>query len=60
MASKAWALLEGRTFVTPDDVKIVARSALRHRVILMPQIELEGGTNDQFISETLASVPVPR
>ncbi len=43
MASKAWALLDNRKFVTPDDVKMVARSALRHRLILSPQVELEGG-----------------
>ncbi|TGU57903.1 magnesium chelatase, partial [Mesorhizobium sp. M00.F.Ca.ET.186.01.1.1] len=45
MASKAWALLDGREYVTPDDVKMVARPALRHRLILSPQVELEGGTS---------------
>ncbi|NGQ93844.1 MoxR family ATPase [Brevibacillus sp. SYP-B805] len=60
MASKAWALLEGRQYVTPDDVKVVAGPALRHRLILAPQVELEGGTSDHIIQETLAAVPVPR
>ncbi|NEW09217.1 MoxR family ATPase [Paenibacillus sp. SYP-B3998] len=60
MASKAWALLEGRTYVTPDDIKLVARPALRHRLLLTPQAELEGGTSDQIIQETLGSIPVPR
>jgi MoxR-like ATPase len=60
MASKAWALLDGRGYVTPDDVKLVLRPALRHRIILSPQAELEGATRDQIIQEALASVPVPR
>jgi MoxR-like ATPase len=60
MASKAWALLDGRGYVTPDDVKFVLRPALRHRIILSPQAELEGATRDQIIQEALASVPVPR
>ncbi|WP_127580564.1 AAA family ATPase [Paenibacillus koleovorans] len=59
-ASKAWAALEGRSYVTPDDVKLVARPALRHRLLLTPQEELEGGTSDHIVQETLASVPVPR
>ncbi|MDF2679856.1 MAG: MoxR family ATPase [Brevibacillus sp.] len=59
-ASKAWALLDHRMYVTPDDVKTVARPALRHRLILSPQVELEGGTSDQIIDETLAAIPVPR
>ncbi|MEI7027037.1 AAA family ATPase [Paenibacillus sp. y28] len=59
-ASKAWALLEGRDFVTPDDIKLVARPVLRHRIAVSPQLALEGGTSDQFIQETLASVEVPR
>lgn len=44
MASKAWALLDNRMYVTPDDVKAVARPALRHRLIVAPQVELEGET----------------
>lgn len=60
MAGRAWALLDGRSFVTPDDIKIVAVPALRHRLLLTPQVELEGETSDHFIQETLATVPVPR
>ncbi|WP_134684461.1 AAA family ATPase [Brevibacillus migulae] len=60
MASKAWALLDGRQYVTPDDVKAVAVPALRHRLLVSPQVELEGGTSDQIIQETLAAIPVPR
>ncbi len=58
--SQALAALEGRSFMTPDDVKIVARPILRHRVILRPEAELEGLTTDQLIESVMASVPVPR
>lgn len=60
MASKAWALLDGRSYVTPDDVKLVARPALRHRILLSAQAEMEGGTSDVIIQEALASAQVPR
>jgi MoxR-like ATPase len=60
MAAKAWALLEGRGYVTPDDIKMVARPALRHRLLLTPQAELEGAASDHIIEETLGSIPVPR
>lgn len=59
-AGRAWALLDGRNFVMPDDIKTVAVPALRHRLMLTPQAELEGETSDHFIQETLATVPVPR
>lgn len=60
MAGKAWAFLDNRDYVTPDDVKIVAKPALRHRILLTPQAELEGINSDQLVREILASVPVPR
>jgi MoxR-like ATPase len=59
-ASKAWAWLAGRDFVTPDEVKAVVKPALRHRVMLRPEIELEGATADGVLDGLLASVPVPR
>jgi len=59
-SSKAWAFIQGRDYVTPDDVKIVVRPALRHRIILAPHVELEGGTSDQIIQDVVASTPVPR
>lgn len=59
-ASKAWAFLDGRDYVTPDDVKLVVRPALRHRIIPSPHIELEGGTSDQIIQDVVAQTPVPR
>jgi MoxR-like ATPase len=59
-AAKAWAWLAGKAFVTPDEVKAVARPALRHRVQLRPEVELEGVTSDSVLDGVLASVPVPR
>jgi len=59
-AAQAWAYLSGRDYVTPDDIKMVAKPALRHRIQLSPHIELEGATVDQIIEELVGSVPVPR
>ena len=59
-AAKAWAWLAGKPFVTPDEVKAVALSTLRHRIELRPEVELEGGTPDGVLNGILASVPVPR
>ncbi|ADU32469.1 AAA family ATPase [Evansella cellulosilytica] len=59
-AAQSWAYMAGRDYVTPDDVKMVARPALRHRVQLSPHIELEGATVDQIINELVGAIPVPR
>ncbi|ETK33549.1 AAA family ATPase [Microbispora sp. ATCC PTA-5024] len=59
-AARAWGWLSGRAYVTPDDVKALARPALRHRVQLRPEAELEGATPDGILEGILASVPVPR
>jgi MoxR-like ATPase len=59
-ASRAWAWLSGRDYVTPDDVKTLARPTLRHRVQLRPEAELEGATADGVLEGVLAAVPVPR
>ncbi|KMK75068.1 AAA family ATPase [Alkalihalobacillus pseudalcaliphilus] len=59
-AAQAWAYLAGRDYVTPDDVKVVAKPALRHRIQLSPHVELEGRTIDQTIEELVGSVAVPR
>jgi MoxR-like ATPase len=58
--SRAWAWLTGRDYVTPDDVKALARPTLRHRVQLRPEAELEGVTADAVLDSVLAAVPVPR
>jgi MoxR-like ATPase len=59
-AAKAWAWLAGKRFVTPDEVKAIAKPTLRHRVQLRPEVELEGVTADGVLDGILASVPVPR
>ena len=58
--SKAWAWLSGRQYVTPDDVKALARPTLRHRIALRPEAELEGVTPDSVLDTVLSTVPVPR
>jgi len=59
-AAKAWAWLSGRPFVTPDEVKAVARPAMRHRIQLRAELELEGATPDSVLDGILATVPTPR
>ncbi|MDX6226868.1 MAG: MoxR-like ATPase [Frankiales bacterium] len=58
--AKAWAWLSGRDFVTPDDVKALARPTLRHRIALRPEAQIEGVTPDGVLDGVLATVPVPR
>ena len=58
--AKAWAWLSGRDYLTPDDVKALARPTLRHRISLRPEAELEGVTGDGVLDGVLSSVPVPR
>jgi MoxR-like ATPase len=58
--AKAWAWLSGRDYVTPDDVKALARPTMRHRVSVRPEAELEGTTPDGVLDAVLAAVPVPR
>ena len=59
-SSRAWAWLSGRDYVTPDDVKALARPTFRHRIQLRPEAELEGVTADGVLEGVLASVVVPR
>lgn len=58
--SKACAAFEGRDFVIPEDIKKMALPVLRHRIILKPELELEGVRADQVLAELLANVKVPR
>ncbi len=58
--SRAWAWLNGRDYVTPDDVKALAHATLAHRLGLRPEAELEGTDVAQVLASALASVPVPR
>jgi MoxR-like ATPase len=57
--ARAGAVLEGRNFVTPDDVKARAPSALRHRVTLAPEVEVEGRGADDVITTLLTRIPTP-
>jgi MoxR-like ATPase len=59
-ASKAWAALEGRDFVTPDDIRHVITPVLRHRIILTPEKEMEGVKPETIIKHIVDSVEVPR
>ncbi|NKX53818.1 AAA family ATPase [Arthrobacter mobilis] len=58
--AKAWAWLSGRGFVTPDDVKALTLPALRHRVLLRPEAQMDGVQADDVLQSILATVPVPR
>jgi len=60
MASKAYAALQGRDFVIPDDVHFLAMPVLRHRIIPKPEAEIEGITPDQIIESILTQVKAPR
>ncbi len=59
-AAQVIAASEGRTFVTPDDVKPVVAPVLRHRLLLHPDAQLQGVTADERIEEIVKSAPVPR
>jgi MoxR-like ATPase len=59
-AARAWAWLAGRDYMIPDDVKALARPALRHRIQLRPEAELEGVTAEGVLDGLLSSLPVPR
>ncbi len=57
-----WGTRRGscRGHVTPDDVKVMAKPVLRHRILLIPEAEVEGKTADDCINELLNSIEVPR
>ena len=59
-SSKAHAWLGSRNFVTPDDMKAIARPLLRHRLILRPEAQLDGVSIDTVITSILSDVAVPR
>ena len=59
-AARVTAAADGRTFVTPDDVKAVAEATLAHRVLLRPDAELQGRTAADVIARALQAVAVPR
>jgi MoxR-like ATPase len=58
--AKGFAVIEGRDYVIPDDVKAASQPVLRHRVVLRPEADLEGITPDQALDEVLRAVEVPK
>jgi len=59
-AARAQAVLSGRDFVTPDDVRDIAKPALRHRIALAPELQIEGQSADDALTALLAKVDAPR
>ena len=59
VAARAWALLQGRSYVTPEDIKSIGPDVLRHRVILTYEAEAQGVTSDAIIQKIFNAVPVP-
>lgn len=59
-ASKAIAAMQGRDFVTPEDIREVVAPVLRHRIILSPDKEMEGVTEDEVIRQIIQAMDVPR
>jgi MoxR-like ATPase len=60
LASKTFAAMQGRQYVSPDDIKFLVRPVYRHRIILKPEAEIEGLTADTVMGRILARVEVPR
>ncbi|NNJ08966.1 MoxR family ATPase [Chloroflexales bacterium ZM16-3] len=58
--TRAYAAIQGRSFVVPDDVKLLARPVYRHRIMLRPEAEIEGLTADLVVGRILARLDVPR
>ena len=59
LAARAYAFLQGRAYVTPQDIKAVAPDVLRHRIIMTYEAEAEDITTDQIIGHVFDSVEVP-
>jgi MoxR-like ATPase len=59
-AARAFAMLQGRNFAIPDDVKALALPVLRHRLIMSPSAEIEGLTTDRILREIIDQTPAPR
>jgi MoxR-like ATPase len=58
-AARVWAASEGRDYVTPDDLKRLARPVLAHRMVLSPEVELRGTTAEDAVADLLRTTPVP-
>jgi MoxR-like ATPase len=60
VSAKAYAMLQGRDFVNPEDIKFVALPVLRHRIILSPEKEMEGVSPDEVVKQIIDKIEVPR
>ena len=59
VAAKAWALLQGRSYVTPEDIKSIGPDVLRHRIILTYEAEAQGISSDDIVKKIFNTIPVP-
>ncbi len=59
-AARAHAVISGRDYVIPDDVKALCLPALRHRLVLSPGAEIEGLSADRIVTQILEQTPAPR
>ncbi|MBA4145066.1 MAG: magnesium chelatase [Azospira oryzae] len=60
VSAKAYALIHGRDFVSPEDIKTIALPVLRHRIVISPEKEMEGVTADEIIKQIIDKIEVPR
>jgi MoxR-like ATPase len=60
LAGRTYAAINGRDFITPDDIKTLALPVLEHRLILRPEYEIEGLTVKEVVGEILKEIAVPR
>ena len=60
VSAKAYAMIQGRDFVSPEDIKFVALPVLRHRLQLSPEKEMEGISNDEVVKQIIDKIEVPR
>ena len=60
LAARTYAAINGRDFITPDDIKIMSLAVLEHRLILRPEFEIEGLSAKEVVEEILKGIPVPR
>ena len=60
LAARTYAAINGRDFITPDDIKIMSLAVLEHRLILRPEFEIEGLSVKEVVEEILKGIPVPR
>ena len=60
VGAKAYAAIQGRDFVTPEDIREVSYPALRHRILLTPEREMEGLKPEDILKQILEKIEVPR